>query len=254
MDLEKITEHKERQQEEAEKKKALMLDVTLAKGIKNQVKQSGDEVQKALVAAVEVLVKALRELEPSVTVKNQTPSKITVKGVDAIAQAVDNLTSAAASTTTDTAVLSKAVQELSVAVKSLPKPTDKVTVTNQPDYSKDFKALQQAVSGIDVRPQVNVQGTKVSVPELNLAPITDAVKGTMRQDLSEYKAQDLTGDDNFQYVGFLSPGGGWYILENDIQGGTLRYKFGEKNYKSNWRSYMSHPYKLLSEAIREIQT
>ena len=115
------------------------------------------------------------------------------------------------------------------------------------DLSEQVAQLSQA------KPVVNVPKQEVS-----MKPVVDAIKEQGNKEgpvlLDNFKAQDISGDDSFQYVGFMSPSGQWYILENDINGGSFRYKFGKKNYKSSWKSHANQNYKLLDEAIREIKT
>lgn len=117
-----------------------------------------------------------------------------------------------------------------------------------------FEKLNAAVLRMsDRQPVVNVPKT-----ELNFKPVVDAIKAQSNKEdpnvFDDFKAQDITGDDSFQYVGFVDPKGRWYIIENDISGGSLRYKFGKKNYATAWKNHSGQSYKLLNEAISEIQT
>lgn len=157
-------------------------------------------------------------------------------------------------------VVKDLTQSLVNALKALPQPSDKVSVTNQIDYSKKFDELKKVISSIEVTPNIQVDAPQVNIPKLDISPITKVLETQTRQlaevkkiDLNDYKAQDLTGDDTFQYVGFVAPDGSWYIIENDMEGTTLRYKFGPKNYKSSWKDHANFSYKLLNEAIREVQ-
>ena len=73
-------------------------------------------------------------------------------------------------------------------------------------------------------------------------------------DLEDYRVADvLEPVSGYQYFGFVKPDGCWYILYNDSHEGTLRYKFGDANYSRAWEQYDQHEYKLLNEALNEIQ-
>ena len=137
-----------------------------------------------------------------------------------------------------------------------PKIPDTVKINNLQDIKPWFDAMSEALSKIEFSPTINVAPTPVdvNVPEVNVQPIAEAMKEKEDEiDLDDFKAQDLTGDDTFQYIGFVAPNGYWYIIENDIEANSLRYKFGTKNYPANWKKYNGHSYSLINEAIREIQ-
>lgn len=70
-------------------------------------------------------------------------------------------------------------------------------------------------------------------------------------DLSTYRAHDLyeEEDTSVQYVGYINPEGGWYIISYDLKENTMRYKFGKDNYKAAWGNKEGQEYRLLNEAV-----
>lgn len=137
----------------------------------------------------------------------------------------------------------------------IPKAT---TINNLSDIQPWLSEISEAIEKLKLDPKITVTPAEVVVQQekVDLSPLITAVKDLKPMDrmrLGEYRAQDIWDDDTFQYVGFVAPDGGWYIIENDIREGSLRYRFGTKNYKSNWKSRVNQSYKLLNEAIHEIQ-
>lgn len=250
MDLEAILDYNEKQRQEAEKQQDILLDVTLAKGIKKQVEVSSKQTQEALIAAVGTLVKFLRNHEPNVSVKNQKDFPGSIK-------------------TPDVQEVVNALKPIAEGLAKLPtKYPDFPKFPEFPDFPKTLKvdnleevkpwldAISNSLDKLKLDPVIKVAPTPVNIPPVDFAPLIKALEPKPVEekiDLDDYKAQDLVGDDTFQYVGFVAPDGSWYIIENDVEGSSLRYKFGSKNYKSNWKGHTNHSYKLLNEAIREVQ-
>lgn len=136
-----------------------------------------------------------------------------------------------------------------------------IKVTSDQDIKKALRSLTIAFNNLDIRPVVNVPQPKVVVQEreIDLKPLINEINkggkpGKTLLTLSDYKAQDINDlDPSIQYVGFVNPMGGWYIIENNLLENSLRYKFGRKNYKKAWEKPQEHQYKLLNEALNEVQ-
>ena len=120
--------------------------------------------------------------------------------------------------------------------------------------------LSQAVRSMDVRPVVRVPAPVVNVetPKIDLSPIENALKKStptkQEYELQNYKAQDMEDEESMQYVGFVNPEGQWYIVQNDVEGNKLRYKFGSKRYEVAWNKRTQHEYMIMSKAINAIRT
>lgn len=137
-----------------------------------------------------------------------------------------------------------------------PEPLKKISINNLDEIKPWLEAVTDALAKLELSPTINVAPTPVTIPKLDLTPIANALKAEDKAEpinLTSYKFHNLIGDDSFQYIGYLAPDGGWYIIENDIAGNSLRYAFGKKNYTRAWKQFNSHSFKLLSEAIREVQ-
>lgn len=113
-----------------------------------------------------------------------------------------------------------------------------------------LETLTKAVLSIDVSPSVTVS------PNVDFKPVIKAIKDSKVEigddRLEAYKAQDIDSTDpNRQYVGFIKPDGGWYIIENDMANNSLRYVFGKSGYIQAMKSPAKLNYRLYSEAVNE---
>lgn len=124
---------------------------------------------------------------------------------------------------------------------------DKVAQT---DKSRDLIPYMQEITQAVRSKRLE---TTVNVPETDFDPVVKAIKGQKlpkNDPLSFYKAQDINNNDpNLQYVGFVNPEGGWYIIENS--GDAIRYVFGKTGYAQAFKDATKLNYRLYSEAIRE---
>ncbi len=137
-----------------------------------------------------------------------------------------------------------------------------VKVQNDEDVKRELRALAVAFDAKEMQPIVNVPApvVKVQGKEIDLSPLTNLlseIKASLEMpekvNLDDYRAQDIANDgESFQYVGFVNLTGGWYIIQNDVENNSLRYKFGSRGYAKAWDSYVGHSYKLLNEAIHEV--
>jgi hypothetical protein len=119
------------------------------------------------------------------------------------------------------------------------------------DHSKHLQSIHAAIKSQTLKMQPNVT---VSSAPVDFQPLLDAMQSDDDDaiDFDDYKASDINNDDdNMQYVGFLSPDGCWYIIENDIKGNSMRYVFGEGDYAKAWKKASSYKYKLLNEAVTD---
>lgn len=126
---------------------------------------------------------------------------------------------------------------------------DKVTIKNQPDWSGELREIRDAVNMLSTAIMKKHEEKAEMKVEYREEPEEKEDEG---YDLKCYRVSDtvepVTG---FQYFGFVAPDGRWYILYNDANEGTLRYKFGENNYSSAWENYDKHDYKRLNEALND---
>jgi hypothetical protein len=155
------------------------------------------------------------------------------------------------------------------ALGELKKSMEDVSQTTESSNKGVLGALQDvidAVQSLDMAPVVNLPAPVVNIPqskinvaspELNLRPLQDTIRECFkapevaddRLDLSRYRAQDISDSPDKQYIGFLSPEGGWYIIENDIKRSAMRYVFGNTSYAKAFKKAASYQYMLLDEAI-----
>jgi hypothetical protein len=134
--------------------------------------------------------------------------------------------------------------------------------SNQGDtasMAKTLKKLSASVDAIDVRPVVHVDAPQVTVkaPKVDLQPLQDTLQKYMQPDdagidLDDYRAQDITNSGDTQYIGFVNPTGGWYIIENKTRDNSLRYLFGTGNYIEAFAEASSYNYLLLNEAVNAV--
>ncbi len=128
--------------------------------------------------------------------------------------------------------------------------------------SKQHKELLSAIKALKLDTVVNVPEPKVTVKEskVDFKPLQDTIREYFKApevekiDLECYRAQDIKDSDNMQYVGFVNPDGGWYIIENDVKANKLRYVFGMGNYEKAFKKAATYQYMLLNEAIDALQT
>lgn len=136
-----------------------------------------------------------------------------------------------------------------------------IKIESDTELKSGITSLIRALEELNTTPIVNVPAPIVNVdaPTVNLTPIKNLLQQLLDKPEKEsfefegYKAQDLDDQESFQYVGFVNPTGAWYIIENDVEGNSMRYKFGIKYYKTGWKNRVQSDYKLLNEAIDAIK-
>lgn len=101
------------------------------------------------------------------------------------------------------------------------------------------KTIIEQVSKI--RPVVNMPEQKREI--VNKIVVQDWKK--------EYVFSDSDKSESTTYVGFVNPGGGWYIerVTKSKTSDKARFIFGKGDYVSNWGKRLQHNYKYLYEAI-----
>lgn len=117
------------------------------------------------------------------------------------------------------------------------------------------------LSQIDFKPEVNVNVPEVHVPEtkVDVEPIKIAIESLKEKkedviDLACFRAQDIDNDTTgFQFIGMVDNDGRWCIIQNDIDGGKLRYKLGKEDYTGAWDYHVQLRYLIWNEAVDEIQ-
>ena len=101
-------------------------------------------------------------------------------------------------------------------------------------------------------PKINIPAPIVNIPKNDFSPIARAIDGLKQEkgiDLSDFRPHDIVdADSDTQYIGFVSPSGQWYVIENKVKENTIRYVFGKDNYSEAFANAGSYKYKLLSEA------
>jgi hypothetical protein len=148
--------------------------------------------------------------------------------------------------------ISRVFEKLMDSLADLP---SQIAATDQSrDLIPYLENITTAVKSKNMSPRVEVSpNVTVDLDPLEelFREMKDADGGL---DLSKYRPQDLAEDgEAFQYIGFLNPGGAWYIIENDVENNKLRYKFGNSGYAKAWDSRGGFAYKLLDKAINEVQ-
>jgi hypothetical protein len=154
-------------------------------------------------------------------------------------------------------------QEVKV-LEQLKTALDDYTKAVREDSASDSKAtvaLLDAVKAIKVAPVVNVPAPHVTVqaPQVNLKPLQQTLQDYFSEedqgealDLSCFRPQDIKESGDVQYVGFEHPNGQWYILENDVKSGQMRYVFGQEGYAAAFTKAASYRYSYLSEAVHAL--
>lgn len=151
------------------------------------------------------------------------------------------------------------LDELPSRLPKVPEQKTNMTVTNFSELQKDLKAVSDAIKKIPapiVEPKINVPAPVVNIPEVDFTPVTDAIKEAATQEEKvEYKdfiAQDIDSQDVMQYVGLIHPDGYWGLIENDLENDSMRFVFGKGDYSKAWEDRVGKSYKLLDEALNEI--
>jgi len=118
-----------------------------------------------------------------------------------------------------------------------------------------LEEVARSVKAIRLNPSITVSPSKLDLSGLEKtlkeALQTPEAKGI---DLDDYKAHDIDNTDpNIQYIGFVNESGAWYIMENNSLENSLRYKFGKNRYSTAWPKAATFGYRILSEAVNEVQ-
>lgn len=166
------------------------------------------------------------------------------------------------------ATLNSQVAKLPTEYPQAPAPVESVTVKNLPDLEPTLKRIIDTLDNLKVspvfEPKITVKAPTPAQVSVDTSPISEVLEahfnrtqetGKQKIDIDNLKAQDIDNDaGNMQYVGLLAPDGLWCIIENDIKGNSLRYRYGRGNYARAWAGRVSSSYRLIDEAINEIRS
>lgn len=254
MDLDAIRTYNEQQQLEAEKAHQQLLDVTLSKGLREEIGGSSVATQQTFVTAIGVLLKFLKENG----LKVNNPEEIA--DIKPVTDKVENLLKEINSQKADFTEVVNGLSTIGDALSQIPTTIKHEVEIKDRDYSDKFDELKKSFDNRKA-PQVTVKPPNVKVDAPDLKPIEDAIKEHApaklppKLDLSTYRAQDLDEmEKDVQYIGFTNLDGYWYILRNNLRKNEMRYKFGKDNYSTAWGLASTFRYKTLEEAINAIKT
>lgn len=156
----------------------------------------------------------------------------------------------------------KVLKDLQEGIKDVTRAIHLSTNDNR-DTTND---IINAIKGLKLDPVISVEAAKINVPtpqvtvttpDIDVTPINDTLKAYFtppeaKIDLDCYRAQDIKESGDIQYVGFVNPGGAWYIIENHVRENKMRYVFGTKGYAKAFKKAASYEYQLLNEAINAL--
>ena len=283
MDLEKIAAYNAEQKKKADENSAVELQKDNAGLVAKAVTGSAGVVAGTVRDAAQKTEKATQEVSKSVESTGKEIIDAVTNSQNEVATALNNLVVATVvskdpqllQAAKDIANLLSAISQagsdfkgsklndlpktldfLAASIQSL---VDSETSDTQTDYTDILTEIKTLLAKDDKESVINVSAPNVTVDTSKIEKAIKSLEKVLQSedsgkiDLEDYKAQDLADGDTFQYVGFVAQDGSWYMIENDIEGNSLRYAFGMSNYAQNWAKYNSQKYKLLDEAIREIQ-
>jgi hypothetical protein len=127
---------------------------------------------------------------------------------------------------------------------------------NDEQYKATQKSLKDVLSTFkasELSPTVNVSAPIVNVPENDFSALEIAIRDLKEDediDLDSYKAHDIKDVEDVQYIGFIHPSGAWYIVENQVESGKLRYLFGTSKYATHFRSAPTYKYQTIDKAYK----
>lgn len=221
---------------------------------------------------VDGIIRQLKEIQLDQLIATQTatkkpePNTVIIKDQidigDKITELADKVTEAVKGLDS-----SESNQEQLSTLKDLKSSLDtysKSLTSSDATHKKASADLLKAIKAIKVAPVVNVPEPKVTVQpqDIDFGPLQETIKEYAYTpteddsiDLACYKAQDIDNTNpEMQYVGFLNQEGNWYIIENDVKGNKLRYRFGNSGYSEAFASAAEYTYSLLNEAIDALST
>lgn len=206
------------------------------------IQSSGAETKDSVTSAMhDLLMATLVAKDPKVA----EAAKSLVDLVDSINAATGRIQSV------DMTPLTRRFESLDKTLTALPGRISDANMSN--DYRGEFQKLAQAISSKNFSPRI-----QVDAPSIDVDPLKEILREQKTSDdygLEAYRAQDIDEEEaGIQYVGFVSPNGAWYIIKNDEDGKSLRYKFGKNNYAKAWQKLSTFDYKLLDEAFDEVRS
>jgi len=244
----------------------------------NDTLSGTDRIQNAVIKSATAQIEAMSVHEPKVEVKNLTEAVEAINKLNLtnfntsqprIADMVDNLSKLSEEMATLSekfkdigfAPVSNALTQLLKQIDTLPAKISDISVKVQKDGKEEklLAKIETAIKSINITPQVSVKAPTVNVPKIDTSKIEDILASSLGKDteevgidLKDYRAQDISENSDCQYVGMLNPKGQWFIMCNDMQENTLRYKFGVDSYLRNFDNAINLNYRLMDEAINEV--
>lgn len=242
MDLQKIKDYNERRKAEAEKRQTVADSQKSAEALIKELREvqiaallSNNQKPSVILADSTDLGERIADLGKQVVEVMEAFRGDTkhADGMNKLGSMYKALTlSLQASQNTQTKSIDKAAKDIITAIKNqqLVVPAPEVTVeTSPPDFSRLEEIMKSLLKAL----------TKPAPSE--------------KLDLSDYRAHDLdNAPDSKQYIGFISPTGGWYIMQSDD--GALRYYFGAGDYETAWSDRYSHDYQTLNGALNALRS
>lgn len=199
------------------------------------IKSSGGETKDSVTSAMhDLLMATLVAKDPKIA---EAAANL-VNLVDQINAATERIQSI------DMTPLTEQFNSLEGTLEKLPSRIEQAHVAN--DYTNEFKNLARIFTSKNFSPNI-----RVDVPKIDIDPLKEVLQSD-GYDLESYRAQDMDEEEaGIQYVGFVNPQGEWYIIKNNEEKNSLRYKFGKSGYEKAWKKLSTFDYKLLDEAFNE---
>lgn len=172
-------------------------------------------------------------------VKEVQESPITLAIEDLNQQQTDNIEQLKAEMVDE---LTYKVEEIKA---SIPKPVDKVEITNLSTVLNQLKLVQESIDLLTIPDEVKIS----NLPEQK-APIVNVTKAT--DDIYaryDYAASNTEIDGT--YIGYEQQSGAWFIqrISNGVQGQLSTYAAGKQGFTAAWENRLKLDYHSRSEVI-----
>lgn len=219
-----------------------------------------DRIQRAIVESQRLSIEHREGHEPNVNVKNFPKGIAKESDVRKVSEAVNELgISEYLNHTEQVETVTDAIYELIAhlnqlpdklkndgfsmlanKLEAMPKPLNRVGITNLEEIKPYFDMLNESIAQIDIKPEVKVEVPKAT--PLDLSPILEALNKEEAEEIEipDFMVEDQKTEGSMQYFGLVHPTGAWMIIENDVESGTYKYAFGKDKYSFKKRT--SIPY------------
>lgn len=158
--------------------------------------------------------------------------------------------------------VSKTMSQLIDKLNELPSKISDMSVKLEKSGNEEklLKDIAKSIDNLKLDPKIDVKVPKVTVPSIDTSGIERVLSEKLEKeeveelDLMDYRPVVIDDEsDVAQYIGFLSPNGAWYIVYNDYSNKEMLYAFGNKNFVDGWGRHPELDYKMLDEAVSEVQ-